>query len=136
MYSKSNWRGRNGMGIVLSKEIKDIVVAVGRRNDRVMSVKLCWEETGKTACAYAPHVGCEEEEKVVFWEQLDFELSSIPAEGRVILGDDLNGHIGRDRDIVERVHGEWGVGEQNEGGERVLDVPMAFDLAICNTFYI
>ena len=39
--------GRNGVGIVLSKERKDCLVSVSITNDRVMSVKLCIGETGR-----------------------------------------------------------------------------------------
>lgn len=93
VYSGANRQDRNGVGIVLRKETKDSAVAVGRRSDRVMSVKLRSEETVNIACAYAPKVGCEEEEKAAFWEQLDLELSLIPAAERAFLGSNLNGHI-------------------------------------------
>ncbi|XP_068228010.1 uncharacterized protein [Palaemon carinicauda] len=32
------------------------------------------------------------------------------------------------------VHGGWGVGESNDGGEGVIDFALAFDLAMINTF--
>ena len=52
------------MGIVLSKELKDSLVSVSITNDRVMSVKLGIGETVvNVICAYAPQVGCEDEEK-------------------------------------------------------------------------
>ena len=44
-YSSADERGRNGVGIVLSKEFKDSLVSVSRTNDRVMSVKLGIGET-------------------------------------------------------------------------------------------
>ena len=47
-------------------------MSVGRTNDRMMRVKLGIEETVvKVICAYAPQVGCEEEEKETFWRQMD-----------------------------------------------------------------
>ena len=33
------------------------------------------------------------------------------------------------------MHGGWGVGERNKGGERVIDFAVAFDLALINTFF-
>ena len=127
---------RNGVGIVLSKEIKDSFVSVSRTNDRVMSVKLGIGETVvNVICAYAPQVGCEDEEKETFWRQMDQELRAIPEGERVIVRGDLNGHVGISREAIERIHGGWGVGEKNEEGERVTDVAMAFDLSIVNTFF-
>ena len=134
-YSGANLQGRNGVGIVLSKDLKDSLVSVSRRSDRVMSVKLCLEETVNIVCGYAPQVGCDEEEKEKFWRDLEEELSLISLEERVVLGADLNGHVGRERGVLERVHGGWGVGEKNEEGERILDLALSFDLAICNTFF-
>ena len=66
------------MGSVLSNEFKDSLVSVSRTNDRVMSVKLGIGETVvNVICAYAPQVGCEDEEKETFWRQMDQELRAI-----------------------------------------------------------
>ena len=135
-YSGADERGRNGVGIVLSKEFKDSLVSVSRTNDRVMSVKLGIGETVvNVICAYAPQVGCEDEEKETFWRQMDQELRAIPEGERVIVGGGLNGHVGISREAIERIHGGWGVGEKNEEGERVTDFAIAFDLSIVNTFF-
>lgn len=77
-YSEANFQGRNGVGIVLSKELKDSLVSVSQRRDRVMSIKLCLEETVYIVCGYAPQVGCEDEEKEEFWREIEGELSLIP----------------------------------------------------------
>ena len=135
LYSGANRNGRNGVGIVLAKEVRDEVIEVNRRSDRVMRVKLNVGETVNILCVYAPQVGCEEEEKENFWRDLEEEFRLIPNGERVVLGGDLNGHVGRERAVIERVHGGWGMGEMNEEGERIIDFALAFDLAICNTFF-
>ena len=61
------------------------------------------------------------------------ELRAIPEGDRVIIGGDLNDHVGISREAIERIHGGWGVGEKNEEGERVTYFAMAFDLSIVNT---
>ncbi|XP_068245354.1 craniofacial development protein 2-like [Palaemon carinicauda] len=66
---------------------------------------------------------------------MDQELGIIPARERVIIGGDLNGHLGISREEIKRVHEGWGMGERNDGGERVIDFAVAFDLAIINTFF-
>ena len=38
-------------------------------------------------------------------------------------------------EVIERIHGGWGVGEKNEEGERITDFAMAFHLSIVNTFF-
>ena len=53
--SGTNKQGRNGVGIVLSKDLKDDLISVSKRSDRVMSIKLGVEETVvHIICAYAP----------------------------------------------------------------------------------
>ena len=111
-------------------------MSVRRTNDRVMSVKLGIGETVvNVMCAYAPQVGCQDEEKETFWRQMDQELRAIPEGEKVIVGGDIKGHVGISREAIERIHGGWGVGGKNEEGERVTDSAMAFDLSIVNTFF-
>ena len=127
-YSGSDERERNGVGIVLSKLFKDSLVSVSRTNYRVMSVKLGIGETVvNVVCAYAPQVGCKDEEKETFWRQMDQELRAIPEGERVIVGGDLNVHVGISREAIERIHCGWGVGGKNEEVEMVTDFAMAFD---------
>ncbi|XP_068246517.1 craniofacial development protein 2-like [Palaemon carinicauda] len=74
-YSGANMEGRNGVGIILSKESKENLIGVNRKNDRIMSLKLGLRATiVKVACAYAPKTGCTEEEKDTFWKEMDQEL--------------------------------------------------------------
>ena len=111
-------------------------MSVSRTNDRVMSVKLGIGETVvNVICAYAPHVGCQDEEKETFWRQMDQDLRAIPEGETVIVGGDLNGHVGISREAIERIHDGWGVGEKNEEGDSVTDFAMAFYLSIVNTFF-
>ena len=93
---------------MLSKDAKDCLVGVNRRSDRVMSIKLCFGENLNIVCAHAPHVGCWEEEKKEFWEQLEEDFSLMLDGERVILGGDLNGQVVRRRDGMERIHGGLG----------------------------
>ena len=60
--SGADERGRNGVGVLLTKQLKVSLVSVSGVNDRVMSVKLVIGDTIiNVICAYAPQVGGEEE---------------------------------------------------------------------------
>ena len=74
-----------------------------------------------------PQVGCTEEEKEMFREHMDLELSATLDGDRVIVGGYLNGHIGRNREGIEKIHGGWGMGDRNDEGETIVDKAMAFD---------
>ena len=52
----------------------------------------------------------------------------------MIIGGDLNGHVGRDgRESTS--HGNIGLGERNEEGDRVVEFANTFDLVIANTWF-
>ena len=53
----------------------------------------------------------------------------------MIVGGNLNGHIGRSREGIERMPGEWGMGDRNDEGENIVETAMDFDLDIVNTFF-
>ena len=136
LYSGANAQGRNGVGIILSGELKNKVMEVYRKNDRIMRVKICFGgQTVNVISAYAPQVGCSEEEKGTFWSEMDGIMQELEEHERVIVGADMNGHVGSRNDVIERVHGGHGIGEKNPEGENIIDFAMSFDMAIVNTFF-
>lgn len=135
-YSGTNDEGRNGVGIILNEELTSCVVSVNRRNDRIMTMKLDSDVIINVVCAYAPQVGCDDEVKDQFWNELKEEVDSIPKEERVIIGADLNGHVGqKENEIRGRVHGGWSVGGENDKGRRIVDFALASDFILANTFF-
>ncbi|XP_071712410.1 uncharacterized protein [Rutidosis leptorrhynchoides] len=127
---------RNGVGIFIGPRHKDNIVGVGRCSDRIMSVRLViQEESYMVICAYAPHAGLGEEEKSRFWESLDEVVRSCPADHRLLIGGDLNGHIGTISDGYAGVHGGFGYGVRNEEGRSILEFAVAHDLVVANSFF-
>ena len=59
---------RNGVGIIVKKELQDNIMEIKRTSDRLMSMKLA-KQNGKIniVSAYAPQVGSLDE-KEAFWE--------------------------------------------------------------------
>ena len=57
--SCTNEQEWNGVGIVLSKELKEDLTSVSRKSDPVMTIELGLEEkVVNIICACAPQVGC------------------------------------------------------------------------------
>ena len=52
---------------------------------------------------YVPEVGCIREEKKTFWLDLDETVEKIPRNERIVVGADLNGHVGE----ANNGDGEW-----------------------------
>ena len=65
--SGTNGQEWNGVGILLSKELKEDLISVSRNSDPVMTNELVLEEmVVNIMCACAPQVGCIENEKETF----------------------------------------------------------------------
>ncbi|KAE8287117.1 hypothetical protein D5F01_LYC15081 [Larimichthys crocea] len=84
---------------------------------------------------YAPQVGCELEEKEKFWLDLDEVIQSIPRSERVVIGADLNGHVGAGNRDDEEVMGRFGIQERNAEGQMVVDFAKRMEMAVVNTFF-
>lgn len=126
---------RNGFGIILEKELKEKVVSVLRVSDRIIIVKVVVaKELVNVVSCYAPQVGCPEVEKEAFWMELEEYMRKLEGE-TVIMGGDLNGHIGGKSEGYEGVHGGRGFGRKNEGGGRILEMAEALEMVIMNTCF-
>ena len=136
IYGGANREGRNGVGIILSREMKNLVTVVNRKNDRIMWMRLALEDFSVSVFSvYAPQTGCTEEEKEEFWSGMEEEMEKVEEGERCIVGGDLNGHIGGGNDAISRVHGGNSYGSGNEEGDKIVDFAMSFDMVITNTIF-
>ncbi|XP_063592172.1 craniofacial development protein 2-like [Penaeus indicus] len=72
LYYSGNRTGRNGVGIIVDKELKQRVVEVQRPSDRLMTIKvLAGKNLINIVSGYTPQIGCEDQEKEDFREQLE-----------------------------------------------------------------
>ncbi|XP_071719021.1 uncharacterized protein [Rutidosis leptorrhynchoides] len=112
------------------------VMDVSRRSDRIMSVRLVIQEVTYTVIsAYAPHAGLGAVEKRLFWESIDEVMRMCPSDHHLLIGGDLNGHIGTDVKGYSGAHGGFWYGVRNEEGLSILDFSIAHDLAVVNSFF-
>ena len=127
---------RNGVGIIISQRWKDNVVEVKRVSDRLTVIKL---KGGRgivmIISAYGTQVGCTEEEKEAFLDDLENMVGEVTESKVLVIAGDLNGHVGKDCGGYDRVHGGHGYGERNEEGEKILDMAQRKELVVCSTRY-
>ena len=71
--------------------------------------------------AYALQVNNSIEEKNDFWEDLDGLIESISKEERIVLGADLNGHVGEGNIGDKEIMGRYGTGTRNKERSMVVD---------------
>ena len=83
---------RNGIEIVVRKDLVESVLEVKRVSDRLMAVKL--EVKGlilNIVSAYSPQVGNSMEKKNNFWQDLDGLVESVSKQERIFPSANVNG---------------------------------------------
>ena len=83
----------------------------------------------------AKQVNNSMEEKNDFWEDLDGLIESVLKEERIVLGADLNRHVGKGNTGNEEIMGRYGAGTRNKEGSIVVDFGKIINLAIVNTYF-
>ncbi|KAG2574077.1 hypothetical protein PVAP13_7KG328218, partial [Panicum virgatum] len=107
--------GRNGVGILIERSLKDGVVEVRRQDERIILIRLVvGDSVLNVISAYALQVGLSESTKMQFWEDLDSMVSTVPTSEKFFIGGDLNGHVGATNVGFERVHVDFGYGSRSQ----------------------
>ncbi|KAG2563654.1 hypothetical protein PVAP13_8KG059810 [Panicum virgatum] len=96
--------GMNGVGILINRSLKDGVVEVKRRDDRIILVRL------------VVGVLVVNSTKKQFCEDLDSIVNTVPISEKLLIGGDLNGHVGATNVVFEQVHGGFGYGSKSQEG--------------------
>ena len=79
----------------MREELVESVLEVKRVSDRLMTMKLEVKGSILNISAYAPQVNNSIEEKNDFWEDLDGLIESESKKEMIVLGADLNEHVGK-----------------------------------------
>ena len=93
------------------------------------------EELVVVISAYGPQTGYEEGEKEKFMEKLDQLVGKIEEGELLIVCGDLNGHVGKESEGFEEVHGGHRYGNRNREGRSILEMAQRRELVVCNTWY-
>lgn len=130
------WSGkdkkRNGVAIIVAKQLADKVLNVDNVSDRIIKLKIMMEgNILDVVQVYAPQIGCEAEEKEEFITKLEDTVTSNKS---VIMGD-FNARVGNDRRGYETVLGGHGEDHRNEEGEVLLDTCLRNKWIIGNGWY-
>ena len=125
-----------GVGVLVKEELCEKVVEVRRRSDRVMTVVMVLEEELlRIICVYGPESGRTAAEKQYFYDDLtsDWDLHSV---GELVLGmGDFNGHVGKQIEVYEDMHGGNGIGGRNVEGKLLLEFRDEKELCVANIWF-
>ena len=116
-----NQEGNGGVGVMLAEKWIQKVIHVNRVNDRLMLLKvLVGKRVVTIISTYAPQQGLSDDAKEKFYADLILHTSKVDEKEVIILGGDMNGHVGKTTAGYEDVHGGFGYGVRNAEGERIL----------------
>ena len=136
MFWVGNDKGMDGFGILLSEKWMEADFDVKCVSDRIMLIKL---DVGKTTVTvlsvHAPQACLDDSVKDLFYENLQWTLTKISASEILFVCGDFNGHIGKNTEGYEGVHGVRGFGRCKMEGERILEFVVTRNLVASNSFF-
>ena len=107
------------------------VLDVKRVSERLMVVRvIVGRSVLNLISVYAPQTGWSKVVKEEFLAMLGEVVSRIDSSEKLLICEDLNGHVGSEIDGFEGVHGGFGFGKRNVEGEMILETADALNLAV------
>ena len=111
---------RNGVAIMVNKRVRNVVLGSNLKNDRMISVRLQSKPFNITVIqAYAPTSNTEEAEVELFYGDIQDLLELTPSKDAFFIIGDWNAKLGSQE--TPRVTGKFGLGIQNEAGQRLIE---------------
>ena len=124
----------NGVAIMVNKRVRNAVLGCNLKNDRMISVHFQGKPFNITVIqAYAPTSNAEEAEVEWFYEDLPDLLELTPPKDVLFIIGDWNAKVGSQE--TPGVTGKFGLGVQNEAGQRLIEFCQENTLVIANTLF-
>ena len=125
---------RNGVAITGNKRIQNAVLGCSLKNERMISVPFQGKPFNITIIqVYAPTSNAEEAEVEWFYEDLQDLLELTPKKDILFIIEDWNAKVGSQE--TPGVTGKFGLGIQNEAGQRLIEFCQENALVIANTLF-
>ena len=125
---------RNGIAIIVNKSIQNAVLECNLKNDRTISVFLKGKPFNVIVIqVYFPKTNGEEAEVEWFYEDLQDFLELTPQKDVLFIIGDWDAKVGSPE--LPGVTGKFGLGAQNEAGQRLTEFCQENALVIANTLF-
>lgn len=125
---------RNGVAIIVSKEIMNSVTSVSPVSDRIIVIQINSKPVKLNIVqVYAPTTGSPDDEIEQFYEELNKVIKQLKSKDITIIMGDMNAKVGKGTD--GRTVGEFGLGVRNDRGTLFVDFCKEKKLCIMNTFF-
>ena len=125
---------RNGVAIMVNKRVRNAVLGCNLKNNKMISVHFQGKPFNITVTqVYAPTSNAEEAEDERFYEDLQDLLELTPKKDVFFIIGDWNAKVGSQE--TPGVTGKFGLGVQNEAGQRLIEFFQENTLVIGNTLF-
>ena len=125
---------RNGVAIIVNKRVRNAVLGCNLKNDRMISVRFQGKPFNIMVIqVYALTSNAEEAEVERFYEDLQDLLVLTPQKEVLFIIGDWNAKVGSQE--TPGVTGKFGLGVQNEAGQRLIEFCQWNALVIANTIF-
>ena len=131
-------RHLHGVGIAIRTSLLSLLNDKYPRgvNERLMTADLQLDGCTLTVIsAYAPTLCNSDEDKELFYDQLNEVIKEVPAANKLLLLGDFNARVGTDYESWDGVLGHHGVGNENTNGTMLLSLCTRHQLTITNTLF-
>ena len=119
---------------MVNKGVRNAVLGCNLKNDRMISVHFQGKPFNITVIQiYASTSNTEEAEVEWFYEDLQDLLELVPKQDVLFIIGDWNGKVGSQE--THGVTGKFGLGGQNEAGQRLIEFCQKNKLVIANTLF-
>ena len=126
--------GRNGVTIIVNIRVQNAVLGCNLKNDTMISVRFQGKPFNITVIqVYAPTSNAEEAEVEWFYEDLQDLLELTPKNDVLFIIGDWNAKVGSQE--ILGVTGKFGLGVQNEAGQRLIEFCQENTLVLANTLF-
>ena len=133
-YYVQEYLRRNGVATTVNKRVQNAVLGCNLKNDRIISVQFQGKPFNITVIqVYTPTSNAEEAEVEWFYEDLQDLLELTPKKDVLFIIGDWNGKVGNQE--ILGVTGKFGLGVQNEAGQRLIEFCQENTLVIANTLF-
>ena len=125
---------RNGVAVMFNKRVQNAVLGCSLKNDRMISVRFQGKPFNITVIqVYALTGNTEEAEVERFYEDLQDLLELSPPKDVLFILGDWNAKVGSQE--TSGVTSKFGLGMQNEAGQRLVEFYQENALVIANTLF-
>ena len=124
---------RNGVAITVNKRVQNAILGCSLKNDRMISVHFQSKQFSITVIQVCALTSNEEDEVEWFYEDLQDLLKLTPKKDVLFIIGDWNAKVGSQE--IPGVTDKFGLGVQNEAGQRPTEFCQEKALVITHTFF-